>query len=232
MEKCIKLKNKNLLLLGDSIMFGSGNNGVGVGEYLEKDYGINLFKYCVGGARVGYREGKDWVVEQVRRSVNDGVEADLIVFDGFTNDCHTTLTGYDCDVPLGEISNGFEGFDIFKVSKENTNFSNCFENVVAALKKYYPSAKILFVRPHRMGRRGEQVQIEYGERAVQICRKWGIAVCDLYKESGLDTFLPEHRDLYTNDSYGWGTGDCTHPNAEGYRKFYMPLIERTLEDLI
>ena len=51
---------KNLLLLGDSIMYGSGNGGVGVGEYLSADLGFNLIKYCVGGARVGYREGKSY----------------------------------------------------------------------------------------------------------------------------------------------------------------------------
>ncbi len=90
---------------------------------------------------------------------------------------------------------------------------------------------LLFVRPHRMGRRGEAVQIEYGERAVQICKRHGVAVADLYAESGLDTFLCGHRDKYTCDSYNWGIGDCTHPNALGYEKFYMPIIENKLKSL-
>ena len=218
------LKGKKLLVFGDSIINGSGNNNFGVGEYLERDYGVKLYKYCIGGARVGFVEGKSWVVEQVRKIIDDGVQPDIILFDGFTNDCLG-------DVPLGEMSSGFDNFDIFKVGKENTNFSNCFENVLSALKKYLPNAKAMFIRPHRMGRRGEKEQILYGERAVELCKKWGVAVCDLYELSGLDTFLPEHRDKYTNDSYGLGMGDCTPPNAAGYEEKYMPVIEKAIKNL-
>lgn len=221
--------DKKLLVFGDSIMFGSGNNGFGVGEYLEKDLGFKLYKYCVGGARTGFYEGKSWIVEQVRTAVNDKASADYIVFNGFTNDCNMT-DKINCDVPLGEVS-GNSPQDIFEISRNNTTFSGCFESIVCAFKKYFPQAKLLFVRPHRMGRRGEKVQIEYGERALQICKKYGIAVADLYTDSGLDTFLADHRDKYTNDSYNWGRGDCTHPNALGYEKFYMPLIEKVLKSL-
>ena len=31
------LSGKKVLVFGDSIMYGSGNGGFGVGEYLEKD---------------------------------------------------------------------------------------------------------------------------------------------------------------------------------------------------
>ena len=63
------LKGKKLLVFGDSIINGSGNNNFGVGEYLERDYGVKLYKYCIGGARVGFVEGKSWVVEQVRKII-------------------------------------------------------------------------------------------------------------------------------------------------------------------
>lgn len=221
---------KSLLVFGDSIMYGSGNDGIGVGEYLEKDLGLTLTKFCIGGARVGYYEGKSWVVEQVRDAVSKGVKADYIVFDGFTNDCYKT-DGVNYDVPLGEISEGFEGFDIFSVEKENTTFSNCFENIVAAFKKYFPEAKILFVRPHNMGRRGEEIQRIYGERAIEICEKWGIAVADIYKGTDMNTFLETHRDKYTADTYNWGRGDSTHPNDLGYREKYMPVIESKIKEL-
>ena len=223
-----KWKNKHLLLLGDSIMYGSGNGGYGVGEYLENSLNIKLHKYCLGGARVGFREGKDWVVEQVRRAIKDEVSVDLIIFDGFTNDCCKSGNNDYCDVPLGEVPENVP--DIFDVTKED-DFSTCFSSIASAMKKYFPKAKCLFIRPHRMGRRGEIEQIQYGERAVEICKNFGIAVCDLYKDSGLDTFLPEHRDRYTCDSYGWGTGDCTHPTSLGYEEKYMPLIEKALKNL-
>lgn len=222
------IKGKRLILFGDSIMFGSGNEGFGVGEYLEKDLGLSLAKYCVGGARTGFCDGKSWIVEQVREAVNNHEAADLIVFDGFTNDCYKT-DGVNCDVPLGDVTD--EATDIFSIEK-SASFSQCFESLACAFAKYFPTAKALFIRPHRMGRREEDLQISYGERAVEICKKYKIAVCDLYRNSGLDTFLPEDRDRYTNDSYGWNRGDCTHPNALGYEKKYMPLIERAVKELL
>lgn len=221
--------DKKLLILGDSLMFGSGNNGFGVGEYLAAHLGFTLSKYCVGGARTGWQEGKSWIVEQTRTAIENGEKPDLIVFDGFTNDCNMH-DGKTCDIPF-EGENNSAVTDIFDVKKENTNFTDCFKSVAAALKKYFPNAKILFIRPHKMGRRGVEVQIKYGERAVEICKKYKISVADIYSDSGLDTFDETQRDKYTNDSYGWGKGDCTHPNATGYEKFYMPLIEKAVEEL-
>jgi hypothetical protein len=225
------LENKKLLVFGDSIMFGSGNNGFGVGEYLQKDLGLISKKYAIGGARVGFKAGKSWVIDQVKLAIENGEEADYIVFNGFTNDCNIAEGATLPDVPLGEISVGYSGFDIYKVEKEGSNFSRCFEEVVYALMTNFPKAKIVFVRPHNMGRRDDTLQKLYGERALEICRKWGVPYVDLYSESGLNTFLPVHRDLFTNDSYGWGRGDCTHPNALCYELKYMPLIEAKILSL-
>jgi len=220
---------KKLVVFGDSIMYGSGNDGVGVGEYLAKDFGFNLKKYCVGGARTGFMEGKNWLVEQVRQAINDKIQADLIVFNGFTNDCNMT-DGKTCDVPFGDIPE--IATDIFKVEKAGSTFSGCFKSVADAFKRYFPKAKVIFVRPHRMGRRDDKAQKEYGERAVAICKEYGFGVVDIYAEGKMDTFNAEDRDKYTFDSYGWGRGDCTHPNADGYLKFYMPVIKRLIKEIL
>lgn len=223
-----KFKNKILAVFGDSIIDGAGNNRFGIGEYLKRELGFKLLKYCVGGARTGYCEGKSWIVEQVRKAVFDKIYPDFIVFDGFTNDCCTDEMGA-CNVPLGEIAEGFDGFDIFKVLKESTTFSYCFENILSAFRTYFPKSEVLFVRPHKMGRRGEEVQKLYGERAVALCKKWGVKVADIYADSDMNTFLKEHRDLYTADTYGWGCGDCTHPNARGYEEKYLKIIIEELK---
>lgn len=223
-------KDKKLLVFGDSIINGSGNGNIGIGEYLQEHLGFIIKKYCVGGARVGYYPGKNWMIEQIRSAINNGETADFIIFNGFTNDCNMT-DGVNCDVPLGDITEGYENFDIFAVQKEGSTFSNCFENSIHALKTYFSNAKLLFIRPHNMGRRDDYFQRLYGERAVALCNKWNIAVADIYKNSDLNTFLPEHRDKYTADTYGWGHGDCTHPNAAGYLEKYMPIIEAAIKKL-
>ena len=223
-------KDKTLLVFGDSIMNGSGNNEYGVGEYLSAMLGFKLKKYTVGGARVGFVNGKSWEVEQLKKVISDGVQPDYIVFDGFTNDCHIEDKPDEPDVPLGEFPVGYNAKPLNEVNKSD-DFSTCFDAIICALMKNFPYAKILFVRPHNMGRRDDYLQKQYGARALAICAKWGVPFVDLYSESGLNTFLPEHRDLFTNDSYGWGRGDCTHPNALGYELKYMPLIVAKLKTL-
>lgn len=218
------LSGKRLAVFGDSIMFGSGNNGVGVGEFLRDLYGFELIKYCVGGARTGYQEGKSWIVDQVRQAVKEGIQPDFILFDGFTNDCYKT-DGEHFDVPLGER----RGAKTLGEITHTDDFSVCFESIVKAFCDLFPHAAIIFVRPHRMGRREDAAQRDYGERAVEICRDYGITVADIYGKSGLDTFDPVLRDGYTCDSYGWGRGDATHPNEEGYRRFYLPILCREID---
>lgn len=221
---------KKVLVLGDSIMNGSGNDNFGVGEYLKRDYKITLYKYCIGGARVGCVDGKSWIVDQVKLAILDKVDTDLIVFNGFTNDCCMNQNG-ECDVPIGELKEEMQIQDIFSLNKKNTNFSTCFESILLALKTHFPNSKYLFLRPHKMGKRDAVKQVEYGERAVKLCEKWQIAVCDIYKDSGIDTFLTTHRDKYTYDSYNAGFGDCTHPNALCYEEIYLPLIRSAISIL-
>lgn len=226
-----KLKGKKVLVFGDSIMFGSGNGGFGVGEYLERDLGMQYLKYAIGGARMGFKEGKSWVPEQIIKALGEGAEADYIVFDGFTNDCNISEGATEPDVPLGEIPAGYDCPDVYALEREGSEFSSCFQSVIYTLLSRFPKAKILFIRPHNMGRRDDKLQRLYGERAIEICKKWGVPYVDLYSESGMNTFIPLHRDLFTFDSYGWGRGDCTHPNAAGYELKYMPLIESALARL-
>lgn len=222
--------NKLVLVLGDSIMFGSGNGGVGVGEYLAGDMGFKVAKYAVGGARVGFRKGKSWLIEQIRQVLKDKITPDLIVFDGFTNDCNISEGAVLPDVPLGDFPQGYTGKDISEIT-ETDDFSTCFDCSIKTLLTAFPKAKLLFIRPHNMGRRDDVLQKQYGERALALCSKWGVPFVDLYSRSGMNTFIPEHRDLFTFDSYGWGRGDCTHPNETGYKLKYMPLIEAAIKEL-
>lgn len=117
------LSGKKVLVFGDSIMYGSGNGGFGVGEYLEKDLKMVCKKYAVGGARVGYKAGKSWVPEQVAKAIEEGAEADYIIFDGFTNDCNISEGATEPDVPLGEILPGYEFPEAGELKKEGSTFA-------------------------------------------------------------------------------------------------------------
>lgn len=135
------LSGKKVLVFGDSIMYGSGNGGFGVGEYLEKDLKMVCKKYAVGGARVGYKAGKSWVPEQVAKAIEEGAEADYIIFDGFTNDCNISEGATEPDVPLGEILSGYGFPEAGELKKEGSTFAECFQSVIYTLLLHFPKAK-------------------------------------------------------------------------------------------
>lgn len=162
------LKGKKVLVFGDSIMYGSGNGGFGVGEYLERDLGMVCKKYAVGGARVGFRAGKSWVPEQIMKALDEGAEADYIIFDGFTNDCNISEGAAGPDVPLGAVTSDssrrpYECPTVYELKREGSTFAECFQSVIYTLLLRFPKAKILFIRPHNMGRRDDDLQRQYGE---------------------------------------------------------------------
>lgn len=203
--------------IGDSIMAGDGNNGKGIGDILQEKYNINLTDYSVGGAHIYYdnAEGSSTqnIISQAQKIIDDDVNPDLIIIDGLANDLSD-------NADLGTITSGFSNLNI-----DNTTFSGGLEYIFNLLKTNYPSAMIVYLRPHNMGSRDYSNQVAFGNRAIDICNKWSVNVCDIFKKSGLNTNLTQMRP-FTNNS------DRTHPTQEGYDKFYIPLLISSINEII
>ena len=119
------------------------------------------------------------------------------------------------------------GYDISGIDK--TTFSGGMEYVIGTLKKTYPNCKLLYIRCHNMDSRNADLQKTYGQRALEICEKWGVRVADVYKYGGMNTNLKTDKLNYTYDTYNTGTGDGTHPNRKGYIQCYLPVVRQQLE---
>ena len=213
------IQNKVILNLGDSIAAGDGNEYRSYAHIISEKFGWTLHSYARGGATIGTRStltGHLNILNQVESAISDNINPDFIFLDGGTNDISNNA------VDLGVmLENG-----VYDISGcDSSTFCGALELIFYKLRTAYPSAKIIFIRVHKMNTRNIDKQIEYGDKAQQICDKWSIPVVDIFNGGGLNTFLPcMYR--YTNPTTAAPNGDRTHPNQEGYERFYVPLIEQ------
>ena len=208
-----KLKNKILLNLGDSIAFGSGNNGVGYAEIIANKYDMIYHDYSNGGATIGMTEDNN-ILTQLDNAIASGVVPDYVIFDGGTNDISPSY-----NVPLGAISDDYQG-----ITYDTTTFCGGLEQILKKIRNTWINTKIIYVRVHNMASRDVALQKLYGEKALEICEKWSVPVVDLFKNGQLNTNINVML-AFTNNN------DKTHPNRLGYDMFYIPLIENKLNSI-
>jgi len=201
------LSGKKIAQFGDSIIQGDGSENAGPGELLATKYGMTIYEYAVGGATMGVLSGKTHIIDEVNQAAAAGIEPDIIIFDGGTNDMHGTTP----NCPLGTVST------VYTEPAASNEFSNGFESVAYKIKSTWPEAMVIYIRAHNMSSRAYDRQISYGERGIEIAEKWGFGVIDMYKRMNsqlayYETYVPDH----------------THPNVAGYEKYYVPAIEQYL----
>ena len=213
------VSNKVILNLGDSIAAGDGNNYRSYAHIISEKFDWTLHSYARGGATIGTRSsvtGHLNILNQVESAISDNINPDFIFLNGGTNDINNNAV--DLGIMLGNGVYDISGCD-------SSTFCGALELIFYKLRTAYPSAKIIFIRVHKMNTRNINKQIEYGDKAQQICDKWSIPVVDIFNRGGLNTFLPCMYQ-YTNPTTTAPNGDRTHPNQEGYERFYVPLIEQ------
>ena len=219
----IKLNGKTLLTFGDSIMAGDGNNGFGIGDFIAEKYSIELHDYSLGGATMGVTGNND-IYTQITTAINEVDNADIILIDGGTNDIVNIGGNLSIDtdptVPIGSLVNSI--FSVKDLADTHT-FSGAMELGIFSLLEKYPNAIIIYIRVHQMGSRNQNLQIMYGERAIEICKRWGVAYIDLY--NSFESRFPSI--MRTEFLF-----DHTHPNANGYKKKYLPIIDTKIQSMI
>lgn len=204
------LNGKTVLVFGDSIMHGAGNNDDGIADLLADKYGMVASDYSVSGATMGVRTDSPsytvdevhHIAKQVRNAIAASVSPDLIIFNGGTND----IGG---EIPIGTMS------EVYTQPASESYFADGFETVAYLLMSNFVGVPIIYMRAHNMSSRSYTGQKTFGELGNQIAEKWGIRTVDMYKR--MNTQIAAYRTAYL--------ADYTHPNAAGYNKYYIPAIE-------
>lgn len=215
------MKKRILYGFGDSLVEGHCI-GIGMLDSLAEKYGLVYRKYARNGARVlpdNDFNRKDScqvpdIASQIRMACGD--MPDLIFFDGLTNDAYA----YVAEEYLGELTDHYRG------NYDRMTFYGAFEQICWLLREKYPDSRIFYVCPHRMPARDMKVQEMLQKAAREICRKWSIPYVDIFRKGQINTCVDAMRVRYSYDEACCLTGgNGTHLNAEGYERWYLPMIE-------
>lgn len=217
------LWGKKVAFNGDSICFGAGYSG-GYAAMIGARNNMTVENRAVSGATIAagtYTSGgvaKHWICRDIS---NMAADADYIILEGGVNDSET----------MGSFGRSYSA-----ESYNDTEYTAAFESMIVQALARWPGKKIGYIAVHGCYRLWSNVRAKlnsdpegsYYQRAIDICEKWGIPVCDLNKEVPPFGLLPEGNALrtqYTNNGDGW------HPTANGYADYYVPKIEAWMKTL-
>ena len=213
------LKGKQLLAFGDSIMFGTGNDEIGIADLIAEKYDMKTADYSVAGATFGICKGRSHIADQVMDAADEIDSADLILLDGATNDfTHTAI---------GELSSGLTA----NANAQDT-FAGGMEYAMSLIRKNWPAAPVVYIRAHNMGYFNDAIERKFGEFGLRIADKWSASCVDIYSDTGFNTEDALIRDKYTYYREQLARADSVHPNALGYAVYYLPLISEAVCELI
>ncbi len=204
------LKGKTILSFGDSIMYGDGNNGVGIAELMSQRYQTTTIDYSKGGSTFGIASGREQISDQILRSLKNNDTADIILLNGGTNDMRK--------VKFGTISDDFHYEE-----HGRKYFCNGMEYALGLIKENFEDVPLVYIRAHDMTFSLERNELHYGKTALDICEKWEVTVADVFSDSDLNTHKEDMKYDYTFHSKMHPYGDSVHPNRMGYYKYYVPL---------
>lgn len=149
---------------------------------------------------------------------NMDADADIVIMSGSINDCE-----YYSDVSfLGEITGDF-------ASELNlTTFYGALESMCKRALQKWSGKPIIYVIEHRMTLDNTtygQYYLKLHDAIVKVMSKWGISVVDLFYDCPSLNYNEGYKTKYT-------TGDGTHPNYDGYERFYVPRVYAAIKKLM
>ena len=220
LDRCRQLRGKKVLSFGDSIMYGAGNNGEGISDLIAQKYGMIVSDYAVSGASMGVSAGRSHICDQMRMAAANNEQADIILLNGATNDINHT-----------DFGKSVKGSDLSKT--DETSFNGGFEKAMWLLQSYWKNVPVVYVRVHDMDIATQYIEKRFGERGLEIARKWGASTVDLFRGSGMNTENPIICNRYTMKDPLTKESDSIHPTALGYAKFYLaPIGDAVTEQLM
>lgn len=207
------LYGKSLFVAGDSVAYGYGSNNISFGEIIAKNNNMSLTKVAISGTTFAKRDGlTNSILEQVE-SIDK--EYDYIIVEGGFNDYFQRNNG----VSIGTMPKNMNS------SRDDKTTYGALDSICLWLKQNYPASKILFVVPHKIMTTIGVIDSEfypYLQAIRDVCEKYSIRYADIALKGGCTPFYQSFRDKYFGS-------DGIHPNLDGYKTFYVPVIESEME---
>ncbi len=153
------------------------------------------------------------IVDNLKNLPDDG---DLYCFQAGIND-------YFANVKLGHMTAGY-------AEPVNTKtFIGALEQTFRYCLDTFPGKPVCFVITHKVrtsaikpNTNGDTFQ-DFHDAIVQVCNKYSIPYYDAFLTSGLNGWNANQSNHFMT-SNATGKGDGTHPNEEGFLRYYVPQL--------
>ena len=219
-ERYTRLKGKQALAFGDSIMYGYGNNGYGSCRMICEKYGMQFINYSYCGATMGAcNNGRVHIPDRIKTAHDAGYKADIIFLNGGTNDLSLIRKGQTPD-----------SFD--PAAPEKSTFSVGLESAFKMIRSYWGDTPVLYTRNHNMVVSSEELEQQLGEYGLMIAKRYNAHTVDIYTDTVLNTEIPEMRDRYTMYRDDLERSDGIHPDWLGYTTYYLPLENKAILSIL
>ena len=225
------LRGKKIVYDGDSICssWGIETNGGAYPQIIADIVGGYFDNQGIGGGRfvtAGSGESFHSIVDNLPNLPTDG---DLYCFEGGVNDQWHHVT-------LGDF-NPTE-YDEADLNLDKSTFCGAFETVLRYAINTFVGKAICVIIVHKCptsaytkNNKGNTFA-DFREKMIGLCEKYAIPYYDAFKESGLNSWNANHLANYFLIDEDTGKGDGTHPNAEGYKRFYVPQLIALFERIL
>lgn len=224
-----KLSNKKMVYDGDSICesrLGQANNGGAYAKIISDMTNSTYANQAVSGGIItsasSIGSSAHSVVDNLTNLPTDG---DLYCFEGGINDYWS-----NCDLGTYNSTNYTGTLDI-------GTFCGALETIFRYSLNNFVGKPIVFVIVHKIqttfitqNSKGDTFN-DYYNAIVGICKKYSIPYYDAYNKSGLNGWNTVQSNNFLTAGAS-GQPDGTHPNENGYKKYYVPQLINLFNSLL
>lgn len=208
------LNSKTLCFAGDSIIAATASGVQGIVNLLAADNPNTSFhNYAHDGYTIAKAED-EWSSRSIQNVLptilSEHPDTNFIVFNGGANDIYGGSHG----ITLGEILSGYNVSNV-----DRTSFTGGLEYIFNYIYNNFTNTKPVFIVTHQIY---SDYFRPYMDRAIEVCKKWGVPYIDLLHEGTLNFLISYMRERFSVN------GDGTHPNLAGYQRI-LPLVENSLK---
>lgn len=200
------LDGKIIIFLGSSVTEGSGSCGESFVDYLEHKDGVVAVKEAISGTTLVTMDETSYIPRM--KKIDTSIKADAFVCQLSTNDASKGF-------PLGTLSDSFHRNEF-----DTSTIAGSIEYIISYAMDTWKCPVIFYT--------GTKFDNEaYGNMVallLKIQEKWDCGVIDLWNDNELNNISEKQRNLYMNDGI--------HPTKAGYLKWWLPKIEKSLENLM
>lgn len=197
------LSGKKILILGDSINYGSSWSNGFANVLMEEYPGAEV----LNAAQSGKTLANNQIYSGLTLAQQNSFVADYILINGGINDLTRS-------VALGEIAASYD-----TSSLDTATMLGGLEYLFANVQNAMPTAKIVFFNTHKSKTLDLATQKNAWAKVDEICQKYGVVYVDIFNCGNYNPYIDAHKTTFTTDG--------THLTEAGYRRFW-PMIKNAL----